>query len=80
MCNQALVDVEIESLGDMFNACRNDKQAWLASTNKRNENIALSKVIEKKWKMKIFWKAWINFFEKNLKKKTENFKKIEKFE
>jgi len=44
LCNQALVDVEIESLGDMFNACRNDKQAWLASTNKRNENIALSKV------------------------------------
>lgn len=44
ICNQALVNVEIESLGDMFNACLNDKQNWLASASKRKEDFSVSKV------------------------------------
>merc|ERR1712135_51681 len=43
MCNLGLVNVEIESLGDIFTACWNDKQTWLASSNKRNESISLAK-------------------------------------
>lgn len=45
VCGLGLVDVEIESLGDIFTACWNDKQTWLASANKQNESVPLAKVI-----------------------------------
>lgn len=43
VCGLGLVDVEIESLGDIFTACWNDKQTWLASANKQNESVPLAK-------------------------------------